>query len=402
MEGLPASVVRRLEELTYSERAVAYLEVDAAQVLISAGGNLDNYGLATLRVGEAVCEQAVFLEGLLPLNETPYFVPSVELAGGRAADLHLYLDDGTLWVVLLDVTAERNAAIRVQQKAYEMTLLQEKEALLNHRLEATNAALLATQRDLEASREALVHAHKRLQCELDEAALYVRSLLPAPMLHPFVAEWRFVPSTELGGDAFGYHWIDPDHFAIYLLDVCGHGVGPSLLSVAVLHVLQAASLRDVDFRNPGEVLRALNETYQMQSNSDLYFTLWYGVYQPASRQLDFGCAGHPPAMLVEPGTDRVELLKTRGLPIGLMPDTVYVRGTITVPRNRRLYLLSDGVFEVERPDGTMLTFDEFVKFMTRPAQEDGASDLDSLYPHLVALRGGETLDDDFSIVRFDF
>ena len=49
-----------------------------------------------------------------------------------------------VWVLLLDVTAERDAARRVQQKAYEMTLLQEKEALLNRRLEAANAALLAS------------------------------------------------------------------------------------------------------------------------------------------------------------------------------------------------------------------------------------------------------------------
>jgi phosphoserine phosphatase RsbU/P len=52
----------------------------------------------------------------------------------------------------------------------------------------------------------------------------------------------------------GYHWIDSDHFSLYLLDVCGHGVGPSLMSVAVLHMLRSASLRDVDLRKPGEVL----------------------------------------------------------------------------------------------------------------------------------------------------
>ena len=36
--------------------------------------------------------------------------------------------------------------------------------------------------------------------------------------------WRFQPSTQLGGDAFGYHWLDEQRLAIYLLDVCGHGV----------------------------------------------------------------------------------------------------------------------------------------------------------------------------------
>ena len=282
-----------------------------------------------------------------------------------------------------------------------MTLLQEKEALLNRRLEAANAALIASQRELEISRQALLSAHERMQSELAEAAHYVRSLLPAPISHPFVTEWRFVPSTELGGDAFGYHWVDPDHFALYLLDVCGHGVGPSLLSVAALHVLQSASLRHVDFRDPAQVLGALNETYQMQSSSDLYFTLWYGIYEPASRRLDFGCAGHPPAVLIETATTRVELLKAKGVPIGLIPDAVYSCETITLPRDRCLYLLSDGAFEVERADGTLLTFEDFLEIMTGLAT-DGQLDLDRLYEHLVALRGGQTLEDDFSIVRFAF
>src|SRR6266550_4638152 len=55
------------------------------------------------------------------------------------------------FVVLLDVSAERDAARRMQQKAYDMTLAQEREALLNRRLEEANAALLAAQRELEVS-----------------------------------------------------------------------------------------------------------------------------------------------------------------------------------------------------------------------------------------------------------
>ena len=135
MESLPASLAERLRELTYNERAVAYLQVDAALTLVGAGGHLENYGLAAIRLGEPAVEQVFFLEGLLPLEETPFFVPSVELDCGRAADLHFYLDAGTVWVVLLDVTAYRDATRRLQQKAYEMTLLQEKEAQLNRRLE---------------------------------------------------------------------------------------------------------------------------------------------------------------------------------------------------------------------------------------------------------------------------
>jgi serine phosphatase RsbU (regulator of sigma subunit) len=399
MEGLPASVAQRLQAVTYSERSVAYLQVDKNLALVSAGGDLQNYGLATVRVGKPVLDEVFFLLGLLPLLETPYYVPAVELAGGRVADLHLHSEGEWIWVMLLDVTTERDAARRVQQNAYKMTLLQEQEALLNRRLEAANAALLVSQRELQASREALLCAHEKLQRELAEAASYVRSLLPAPMAHPFAADWRFVPSTALGGDAFGYHWIDAEHFAMYLLDVCGHGVGPCLLSIAVLHLLQAGALRDVDFRDPSQLLAALNDTYQMKSNDDLYFTLWYGVYQPVSRRLDFGCAGHPPAVLVNPDAGAVQLLKAKGLPIGMMPGVRYPSESLTVPRQRYLYLLSDGAFEVERADGTMMSFDEFLSIIAGFVSSD-SSDLDRLYRKLAETRGSEPLEDDFSIVRF--
>src|SRR5216683_1792805 len=103
MEGLPASLAERLRELTYGERAVAYLQVDDRLNLVGVGGHLQNYGLAALRLGEPALAQAFFLEGLLPLIETPYFVPAVELDSGRAADLHFHLDADTVWVVLLDV-----------------------------------------------------------------------------------------------------------------------------------------------------------------------------------------------------------------------------------------------------------------------------------------------------------
>ena len=169
MDGLPATVAERLQALIYNERAVAYLQVSAELNLIGAGGHLEFYGLAGLQLGELAAEQAFFLEGLLPPIETPHVVPSVELASGRAADLHFFLQDDTWWVVLLDVSTERDAAWRMQQKAYDMTLAQEREGLLNRRLEAANAALLATQRELEASRD-------KVQAQAAELAAWNKTL----------------------------------------------------------------------------------------------------------------------------------------------------------------------------------------------------------------------------------
>ncbi len=169
MDGLPASVAGRLQALAFSDRAPAYLRIDPGLKLAEAGGDLGRYGLAGLRLNEPALAQLAFLEGLLPPLETPCLLPSLELANGCAADLHLYCDGDSVWAVLLDVTAERDAARRVQQKAYDMTLAEEREAALNRRLEAANAALRAAQRELEAARD-------RVEAQAAELAAWNKTL----------------------------------------------------------------------------------------------------------------------------------------------------------------------------------------------------------------------------------
>jgi phosphoserine phosphatase RsbU/P len=246
---------------------------------------------------------------------------------------------------------------------------------------------------------------QRLKAELTEAENYVRSILPAPLATgPILTEWRLIPSTELGGDSFGYHWIDADHFALYLLDVCGHGVGAALLSVTAINVLRNAALPGVDFRDPGAMLTALNEAFLMEKQNDMYFTLWYGVWQVSTRKLRFSTAGHPPALLATPrpdGSRTVELLRGPGMILGGMSGMVYRTVERHVPGPAQLYVVSDGTIEITRPDGTMWEFDDYQAFFAAKPTP-GESDLDRLFARAKALHGPGPLEDDFSIVRFEF
>jgi serine phosphatase RsbU (regulator of sigma subunit) len=221
------------------------------------------------------------------------------------------------------------------------------------------------------------------------------------MTEPFAVEWRFAPSTELGGDSFGYHWIDSDHFALYLLDVCGHGVGSALLSVAVANTLRSGALRDTDFLAPQSVLASLNEAFQMEQQNNLYFTIWYGVYHRATGRLRYASAGHPPPILVSGRTGttaEANPLPAEGMPIGLWPGAAYSQHETTLVRPARLYVFSDGAFEITRPDGSMLEFKEFQEALTHPAS-NGDFSLDELLRFARDVHGAESLEDDLSIIR---
>ncbi len=281
------------------------------------------------------------------------------------------------YLVKLPDRIELIARIRYHSQAY-ITLLQRNEAY-----------------------DALLKSQQALACQLQQAADYVVSLLPAPVSEgPIRTEWKYVPSTELGGDSFGYHWVDEEHFAMYLLDVCDHGVGPALLSVSALNVLRSQSMRNVDYRLPQQVLASLNEMFQMEHHNNLYFTIWYGVYQKNSGRLTYSSAGHPPALLFQPSGPVLEMM-TPNMVIGGMPGSRYQHAAVEVQRPAKMYILSDGAYEIKQADGTMWTLEGLKEFLLHPPVA-ASSEIEKLYQVVQAMRGSKVLDDDFSMVKIVF
>lgn len=249
-------------------------------------------------------------------------------------------------------------------------------------------------------------AYRQLERDLQQAAKYVQSLLPKRWTEPVAIDWRFIPSAALGGDTFGYHWLDREqrYLAVYLIDVVGHGVGPALLSVSVLNALRSQSLPSTDFLDPGQVMTGLNRSFQMESQGDQYFTAWYGVLDCYEGRLSYSGGGHPPGLFVaDPndlhGTQGSEpvLLESDGPMVGAIEGLDYESSVATLSGPGWFYLYSDGVYEIERTNGTMWPFEQFVALMAKPLT-DQPSALDRLITEVRSLTGQHAFQDDFSIL----
>ena len=248
---------------------------------------------------------------------------------------------------------------------------------------------------LEASRQVLAN-------DLATAADYVRSLLPPPQERGGVrADWRFIPSADLGGDAFGYHDLDANHFAVYLLDVCGHGVGAALLSVSALNAIRSEALPHTDFHDPGAVLAALNKAFPMERQNDMFFTIWYGVFHRGTRMLRWAGGGHPPALLVAAGASAPQRLDSDGPLIGAVDGLEFESNETEIPPGGRVFVYSDGAFEISRPDGSMWPFEEFVTALTTPS-EGSESPIDALVSRVRSVAQRDDFHDDFSMVELVF
>jgi phosphoserine phosphatase RsbU/P len=234
--------------------------------------------------------------------------------------------------------------------------------------------------------------------ELARAFEYILSILPPPLKTDDIKiNWNFKPSIQLGGDAFGYHFIDDKNVAAYLFDVSGHGVGAALHSVSILNTLRFQNLSKTDFKSPREVCMALNKIFQMKKFSDLYFTIWYGCLNLETLELTFASAGHPPAILIH-GNNSSEYLLTDNFIIGGVPHYDYQEASIRIKPGDIIYLFSDGAYEIVSTSDKSPVIDDLKDYLIKHIENDD-SEIDSLYTFLIDSTEGESLPDDFSILK---
>lgn len=279
--------------------------------------------------------------------------------------------------------------------AAEIRLREKRLSEWNANLEQTVAERTA---DLALAMEKVEKTNRAMTAELSEAEAYARAVLPAKLHGDVRTDWVFIASSRLGGDSFGYHWIDGETLALYLLDVCGHGVGAALLSVSLVNVLRTGSLADTDFRDPSAVLGNLNAAFPMEKHNGMYFTAWYGVYTRSTGILRHASGGHPPAVLIT-REGKISHLAARGPILGAFPNATYHAGSLEVPPGSRLYLFSDGAYEIDRPGTTMMSHEEFSGILAAPRHGRG---LDAIVAEVRRQQGKDDFADDFSLVEFFF
>jgi phosphoserine phosphatase RsbU/P len=279
----------------------------------------------------------------------------------------------------------------------ELEMLARLAAMVEHELGMVG--VIRAQRELLETKTQLIAAQTELAHELAEAEEYVRSLLPAPLEGPIRTDWQFVSSSKLGGDFFGYRWLNDHRLAIYLLDVMGHGVGAALLSTSVESALRGGALANLALDDPAAVIRALNLAFPMQENDGRFFSMWYGVYDGRDRSLVYADAGHPPALMFD--GDEVSRLGATGTMVGILRDCEFQSKRISVSRGSRLYVYSDGAYEVTTPEGGMLMIEGLEEIISRVSATEGPQTAEIL--RLIREAHGKMeLPDDVSLLEVTF
>jgi len=190
----------------------------------------------------------------------------------------------------------------------------------------------------------LEEAQAQMKAELDAARALQSAILPAnfPARANCEGAARMTPATTMAGDFYDFIELPDGRVGLVIADVSGKGV-PAAFFMAV----SRTNLRElaIHHTDPGACLTHTNELLCTQNPMDLFVTVFYCIFDPASGRLEYANAGHN-APLVRRADGSVEGLRgAGGIMLGIRQSVVYQNHAVQLQRGDRLVLYTDGVTE---------------------------------------------------------
>jgi sigma-B regulation protein RsbU (phosphoserine phosphatase) len=253
-----------------------------------------------------------------------------------------------------------------------------------------------------------IRAQERLmaiQQELGVAARIQQSILPRtfppfPSRKEFELHAAMVPAKEVGGDLFDFFLLDDHHLGFVLGDVSGKGVPAALFMAVSRTLLRHIALQRVP---PGQCLEYLNATLATQNIAYMFVTMFYGILDTRTGDLQFAIGGHNPPYVFSPAGGVRELPCTNGGPVvGLLADAKYETINDHISPGEGILLFTDGVTEAIDRNEEFFTEERLEKFLAVNCTATAEQLVSTLHQSVEAFAAGMPQADDITVLALRY
>ena len=232
------------------------------------------------------------------------------------------------------------------------------------------------------AQQAQVSEHERIEQELRTAQEIQHTFLPKDV--PAIRGWQLVPyyqsAREVGGDFYDFIPFEDGRLGLVIGDVAGKGIPAALVMTATRTMLRTAAQETA---SPGEVFARANELLYAEIPSKMFVTCFYAILDPTSGFMRYANAGHDlPYRRCKEG---VSELWATGMPLGLMPGSLYEEHEVTIASGESLLFYTDGLVEAHNPRREMFGIPRLKKLLEE--HSDGTSLFTLLLGELKSFTG---------------
>lgn len=246
---------------------------------------------------------------------------------------------------------------------------------------ATDAAALIDNAQLAFAEE----RERRYREELGIAAEIQHSLMSArvPELSWAKVSACSIPCREVGGDFFDI-LEDSGALSLVIADISGKGISAAILA----STLQGLIYSQLAARQPLTTIAGVVNKYICGKNVGKYATLVI-LRLHSDGELEYINCGHIPPFVYQGDCSR---LPDSNLPVGLLEDAAFHAGSLRLAPGARVLVVTDGVTESEKPDGSFFGEERLA------CSEIAEASLDEICTHVQSFCGSLAADDDCTLL----
>lgn len=235
----------------------------------------------------------------------------------------------------------------------------------------------------------------KLRSEIEVAATMQQTFLATtiPQVEGLDIGVISVPLRQMNGDY--YHFVEGEDgtLGVAIADVIGKGV-PAALSMSMIKYSMDSIHKDS--QQPKIILRNLNRVVERNVTSNMFITMFYGLYKPDTSELVFASAGHEPGFFYSDNEKQYNEIEAKGLVLGVLPDTTYNQHVLKVKANDTIILLTDGVTECMHEE-RFIEREEVLEVIKQYAHLPAQEQVESVYHHFENKKDFQ-LKDDFTLI----
>jgi serine phosphatase RsbU (regulator of sigma subunit) len=247
--------------------------------------------------------------------------------------------------------------------------------------------------------EELRDTHLHLKADLQQAKYIQKQLLPASFpanLPDVFADYRV--NLDVGGDYYDCFELANNAIAFVVADVSGHGTAAAMMMGIFKILLKSSSLNAI---SPAQTLKQINDTLIAEIDSGKFITVFYAIWQRDKRELIYTNAGHNPMPLMNKKTGEIQLLKSSGLFVGIMPNITVEDRVLKLEDEYRLNLYTDGINEAMNNAKEQFGHKRIHELMQNTINKSCKELVENLLKNVVDFCEGNELSDDATILVCD-
>ena len=239
-----------------------------------------------------------------------------------------------------------------------------------------------------------------IQSDLAVAGEIQKAILPCrfppfPEIKSLDIYASMTPAKEIGGDFYDFFRLDDNRIGLVIADVSGKGV-PAALFMAVSNTLLRSISMTKD--NSQDCIDELNRLLCRVNVNSMFVTVFYGILNHRTGELDYTNGGHNPAYILRGKNGELERLgRFPNLVVGGFEDFSYKSESAQLNPGDSLFLYTDGITEAfdakEQPFGDERLEDSLVELY----HDDAKTIIEGVYADLGDFIGDTTQSDDITM-----